>query len=249
MIRAIIVDDEARGRKTLEMLLNQHFPEIEVVGQGENVKRGLELIEKMEPQLVFLDIEMPDGSGFDLLRKVEDYNFEVIFTTAFDEYALEAFRFSAIGYLQKPVSAKEFQQTVQKAIELIKLRHGSREGQINALLDNYGSPSGKMHKLILPDTEGFQVIPVSDIVYFEGDRNYSKIFLVSGESLFSSYNLGWYEKALMDKGFFRISRSHLINITHVVKVSKQDGGAVSMVNDINLPISGIKKDELRKMFL
>jgi two-component system LytT family response regulator len=248
MIKTILVDDEARSRKTLEMLLQQHFPEIEVVGQGENVKSGLEKITTLEPQLVFLDIEMPDGSGFDLLRKVEDYNFEVIFTTAFDEYALEAFRFSAIGYLQKPVSAKEFQQTVQKAIELIKLRQGSREGQINALLENYNNPSGKMHKLILPDTEGFHVIPIADIVYLEGDRNYSKIFLTNKESLFSSYNLGWYEKFL-DKGFYRISRSHIINIAHVTRFSKQDGGSVSMINDVQLHISAGKKEELRKLFL
>src|SRR3954470_6283272 len=145
MIKAILVDDEPRGRKTLEVLLQQHFPDIEVVGQGENVKTGVEVIQKMEPQLVFLDIEMPDGSGFDLLKKIQDYNFEVIFTTAFDEYALEAFRISAIGYLQKPVSAKEFQQTVMKAIELIKLRHGSREGQITTLLENYSNPAHKMN--------------------------------------------------------------------------------------------------------
>ncbi len=248
MIKAILVDDEARGRKTIEVLLQQHFPEIEIVGQGENVKTGLELIEKMEPQLVFLDIEMPDGSGFDLLRKIADYNFEVIFTTAFDEYALEAFRFSAIGYLQKPVSAKEFQQTVQKAVELIKLRHGSREGQITTLLENYSNPS-RMSKLILPDMEGFHVLPITDIVYLEGDRNYSKVFLTNKETLFSSYNLGWYEKALMDKGFFRISRSHIINISHVSRVSKQDGGSVIMSNDVQLPISPTKKEELRKMFL
>lgn len=249
MIKAILVDDEARGRKTLEVLLQQHFPDIEIVGQGENVKTGVELIEKLEPQLVFLDIEMPDGSGFDLLRKIADYNFEVIFTTAFDEYALEAFRFSAIGYLQKPVSVKEFIQTVQKAVELIKLRHDSREGQITTLLENYGNPTGKINKLILPDMEGFHVLALSDIIYLEGDRNYSKIFLTNKDSLFSSYHLGWYEKALTDKGFFRISRSHMINIAHVTRVSKQDGGAVMMANDIQLPISPTKKEELRKLFM
>ncbi len=248
MIKAVIIDDEVRSRKTLEMLLQQHFADIEIAGQGENVKTGLELIDKAQPQLVFLDIEMPDGSGFDLLRKVKDYSFEVIFTTAFDEYALEAFRFSAIGYLQKPVSAKEFQQTVAKAIELITLRHGSREGQITALLENYSNPTGKMNKLILPDTEGFIVIPIVDIVYLEGDRNYSKIFLTNKESLFSSYNLGWYEKFL-DKGFLRISRSHIINIAHVTRVSKMEGGTVTMVTDVQLPISGLKKEELKKLFL
>jgi two-component system LytT family response regulator len=249
MKKVVIIDDEVRNRKTLEVLLNHNFPDLHICGHADNVKTGLELIEREKPQIVFLDIQMPDGSGFDLLRRLNNYEFEVIFTTAFDEYALEAFHFAAIGYLLKPISAAELTKVVKRAVELVDARHDNREDQILALIEKYSKPTSQMHRLVLPDTGGFQVLSIENIIYLEGERNYTKIILTSGEKQLSSYNLGIYEKYLLSEGFFRISRSHLINMAFVMRVTKVNGKLVVMMkNGDNLPISHMKKDEMRNFF-
>jgi two-component system LytT family response regulator len=249
---AVIIDDELRNRKTLEVLLKQNFPDLKIVGQAANVEAGLEQIQNLKPQIVFLDIEMPDGSGFDLLRKIKEYDFEVIFTTAFDEYAIEAFRYSAIGYLLKPISTIELKQTVKKAIDIVESRNVGRKDEIKkqvaTMLENYSSPAGKMHTLLLPDMDGFQVIPLADILYLEGAGNYSKIYMLNDESLLSSHNVGYYEDYLLNEGFFRISRSHIINLSHVSRISRKEGGFVVLNNNIELSLASNRKDDLRKRF-
>lgn len=248
-MKAVIIDDEMRNRKTLEVLLKHNFPNLNIVGQAENVQTGLELIQREDPRIVFLDIQMPDGSGFDLLRKIKEPHFEVIFTTAFDEYALEAFHFAAIGYLLKPISSSELNKVVQRAMDLVEVRKDGREEQIHTLIEKYNNPLKRIHRLILPDINGFQVLAIENILYLEGERNYTKIALTSNETQLSSYNLGSYEKYLINEGFFRISRSHIINLAHVLRVTKQEGEpVVTMKNNINLPISHSKKDEMRRLF-
>ncbi len=249
MIKALIIDDEERNRKTLEVLLKENFTELEIAGYAENVKTGLDKIQKIAPQIVFLDIQMPDGSGFDLLRKVKNYDFEIIFTTAHDEYALDAFKHAAIGYLLKPISEKELQTVVQRAIELIQNKQGNREEQIKILMESYSNLSGKLHKLVIPDAEGYQVINTQDIIYLEGERNYTQIYLVGNKTLLSSYNLGWFEKLLVNEGFLRISKSHIINLSHVARFTKSDGGSVILNNNVQIAIAPNKKEELRKYFL
>lgn len=249
MMRTIIIDDEERNRKTLEVLLHQNFPNLEISAHAENVKSGLDKIQKFDPHLVFLDIQMPDGSGFDLLRKIRQYNFEIIFTTAHDEYALNAFKYSAMGYLLKPISEKELQTAVQKAIQLIQNKSANREDLIKALIENYSNPSGKLNKLAIPDAEGYQVVDKQDIVYLEGERNYTQVILTTGKPLLSSYNLGWFERLLNNEEFLRISKSHIINLTHVSRFTKNDGGSVMMNNNTQIAISQSKKEELRKYFL
>lgn len=249
MIQAVIIDDEQLNREALEQLLKDNFPDIHIIGHAANVDSGISLIEKTDPQIVFLDIQMPDGTGFDLLRKLKEYNFEVIFTTAHDEYALDAFHASAIGYLLKPIEEKELQKTVMKAIELSQSKQSITSDRINALTGNYNIPVGKIRKIVIPDAEGFQIMAISEIVYLQGDRNYTKIVIKEGKPQLSSFNLGWFEKLLSKEGFLRISKSHIINLSYAVRYTKGEGGSVVMVNGDQLPIAVNKRDEMRRHFL
>lgn len=245
MIKAVIIDDEALNRDALQELLKENFPDISIVGHAATVNEGVSLIEKTNPQIVFLDIQMPDGTGFDLLKKINEHYFEVIFTTAHDEYALDAFQASAIGYLLKPIEEKELQKTVIKAIELSQSKQSITPERINALTGNYG----KIKKIVIPDAEGFQIMATSEMVYLQGDRNYTKIVTKDGKPLLSSFNLGWFEHLLSKEGFLRISKSHIINLLYAVRYTKGEGGSVVMVNGELLPIAVNKRDELKKHFL
>lgn len=249
MIQAVIIDDEQLNREALEQLLKENFPDISIAGHAANVDSGISLIEKTDPQIVFLDIQMPDGTGFDLLRKLKEYNFEVIFTTAHDEYALDAFHASAIGYLLKPIEEKELQKTVMKAIELSQSKQSTAPERIHALTGNYSIPFGKIRKIVIPDAEGFQIMAISEMVYLQGDRNYTKIVMKEGKPLLSSFNLGWFEKLLDKEGFLRISKSHIINLSYTVRYTKGEGGSVVMINGDLLPIAVNKRDELKEHFL
>ncbi len=250
MINAVLIDDEPRNRKTLEVLLRENFPELHIAAQAENVKTGVEKIIKNNPQIIFLDIEMPDGTGFDLLRKLDNHDFEIIFTTAHDEYALEAFRFSAIGYLLKPIDENELKTAVRKAIHLLESRKSGREAQVKALVENFENISGKIPKLVLPETDGFRVLNIDEILFLQGDGNYTFIFMTNKRQFHSSHNLGWYENILMNQKFFRISKSHFVNLSHVTMYSRKDGGTVIMSDNTSLPVADhSKKDELKKHFL
>jgi two-component system LytT family response regulator len=248
MINAIVIDDELRSRKTLKSLLNQLFPKIAFAGEADCVATGLELIDKTNPDLIFLDIQMPDGTGFDLLQNLTNWDFEIIFTTAYDQYAIDAFQCSAIGYLLKPIDEAELKKSVNKALQLIESHKSTSKLRLNALLD-ITTGAGKIKKLFIPDASGFQAVELEHIIRLEGDRNYTRIFFTNQKNTLSSHNLGWFEKLLEDYGFFRISKSHLINLNHVERYHKSEGGYVIMSDESNLPISDMKKDEFRNLFI
>jgi two-component system LytT family response regulator len=245
---AIIIDDEDRSRRTLEALLTENFPEISIIAHGKNVKSGLEALEKHNPDIVFLDIQMPDGTGFDLLKQLKNWDFEVIFTTAYDQYAIDAFHLSAIGYLLKPIDEQELHKSVTKAMQLVNANKIETKTKLSTLLENVERGS-KVGKLFLPDATGFQAIEIDTLVRLEGDRNYTKLYFADKQTSLSSHNLGWFEKLLTSRGFFRISKSHLINLHHVVRYSKTEGGYIIMSDGSNLPISDNKKDEFRTLFI
>lgn len=249
MTQAIIIDDEERGRKALKTMLSSLFPGIQLAGEAEDVKSGLELIRKTNPQIVLLDIEMPDGTGFDILRQVKNPSFEVIFTTAFDEYALEAFKYTAIGYLLKPIGEDDLQLVVSRTLKMLGREEEARRAQVGALLDNYDNRTGRVPKLFLPDVEGFQVIATEQIIRLEGDRNYTHLFLTDGRSVLSSYNLGHFEKVLSGSTFFRLSKSHIANVNCIVRYSRADGGSVLMSDGSSLTVSDTKKESLKQLFI
>ena len=250
MITALIIDDEERSRRTLTSLLLSNFPEIRIVGYGEDVKSGVEQISKLKPGIVFLDIQMPDGTAFDLLHQIDEFNFEVIFTTAYDEYALEAFHQSAVGYLLKPIDEEQFRVAVQKAVQLTSYSKGLSNDQLKVLLENYERDTGKIRKLVLPDSEGFMVVSLEEIIRLEGDRNYTRLHFIKKQPALSSHNLGWFERQLStNKEFFRVSKSNVINLHHVVRYSRADGGVVLMADGASIQISDTKKEEFRNLFL
>jgi two-component system LytT family response regulator len=249
-MRTLIIDDEERGRKVLAAMLKENFPDIELVGEAFDVKSGLEQIQLLHPHLVFLDIQMPDGTGFNLLEQVENYNFEIIFTTAHDEFALEAFNMSAIGYLLKPIDEKELNKAVRKAMQLSpENKRVNYDDKINSLIENYANGPDRMRKLYLADSEGFLIIDIADVVRLEGERNYTYVYFIDKPRILSSHNLGWFEKVLQSKNFFRVSKSSMINLNCVVRYTRADGGVIVMSDQSTVQISDNKKDEFRNLFV
>lgn len=248
MIRAVLIDDEKDARFLLRNQLETHFREIlEIVGEGQDVNSGKKILEEVQPDLIFLDINMPDGSGFDLLSELDDYPFEVIFVTAYDEYALRAFEFSAFGYLTKPVHTDQLKSTINNFIERKEKSTNGKE-KVKILMDNF-SDEETVKKLVLPNNKGFEVCSISDITRIEGDRNYSNFYLSSGERHTSSKTLGQYESLLSSYGFFRIHQSTIINMSYVKGFRKGGGGTVELSDGSTHKVSRYRKDEFLEKFL
>lgn len=243
-MKAIIIDDEKDSRQILANYLTKYCPDVEVSGFGESVATGLEAIQTHNPEIVFLDIEMPYGNGFDLLEQAGDHTFETVFVTAFGNYAIQALNQSAAYYLLKPIDIDE----LIKAVEKIK----SERTQINytqharVLLDNIRG--GGQQRLMLPTLEGFEIVPIASIVYCEAADNFTQFYFESGKPLLICRTLKYFEDVLNSHGFLRIHRSHLINPAFVVRYSKGKGGYVTMKNNQELEVSPNKKQEFLKLF-
>lgn len=250
--RVVLIDDEDSARGTLKAILTQYFDDkVEIVGEGEDVASGIEAIKANNPELVFLDIKMPDGTGFDLLQEIGSENFEVIFTTAYDNYAIKAFEASAMGYLMKPIDIDKLSEILDKAIKVIQQPsdEDEKEKKIGVLLENYSSGSGKVKKIVIPGVDGFEVIEIDKLVRCEGERNYTSFVFVDGSKILTSTTLKQYEISLEEYGFFRIHKSHLINLNHVKKYIKANGGSVEMSDNSSLQISKDKKELFIQRFL
>lgn len=246
MIKAVLIDDEADARFLLRNQLTTSFPDqIEIIGEAIDVSSGLELLNQLKPDLVFLDINMPDGTGFDLLSELDACPFEVIFVTAYDEYALKAFEFSAFGYLTKPLHSAQLKSIVEN---YITRKEVVQEDKVKILMDNYSGTSG-IKKLVLPNNKGFEVCEIQEISRIEGDRNYSNFYLISGEKYISSKTLGQYEKLLSEYGFFRIHQSTIINMSCVKRFRKGSGGEVELSDGSKHKVSRYRKDEFMEKFL
>lgn len=249
MIRTLIIDDEKDARFLLRNQLETHFPnELEVVGEAHNVASGLEAISEHTPELIFLDISMPDGSGFELLKELGECPFDIIFVTAYDEYALQAFEFSAFGYLTKPIHSENLKATVAQFIERKDRERFSSDDQLKVLIENYSDES-PIKKLVLPNNKGFEVCEIADILRIESDRNYSKFYLRTGEKFISSKTLGGYDTLLARYGFFRIHQSTVINMRFVKGYKKAGGGTVELTDGSVHKISRYRKEEFLQKFL
>ncbi len=242
MIRSIIIDDEDDGRTALRLMLERFFPEIEVAGICGEPHQGIMAIEQMQPDLVFLDIQMPQMSGFDLLKHFSPVKFEVIFVTAHDQYAIKAIRFSALDYLLKPVDIDDLKTAVDRAKERIEKRI-SPDNHIQSVFNNLQHKSGKIERLAIPTLEGIELFDTDDIIYCKAEGSYTSIMLRDGKSQVVSRNLKEFEGMLNDSGFCRVHHSYLINTKHVKKYVKGDGGYVIMTHDLKVDISRRKKDE------
>jgi len=240
MIRSIIVDDELKSRESLKILLTDFCDNVEVLATCQNVAEGIEAINQHKPDVVFLDIQMQRETGFDLLSKVKPVNFEVVFTTAHSEYAIKAFKFSAVDYLLKPIDIEELKRALDKIEKKI---NGNISDRLEQLIQNL-KPVGNTQnlKLALPTSDGLIFVKIDDILYCEASSNYTNIYTSDGKKHVISRTLKEYEDLLADHNFFRIHNSHLINLGSIKKYVRGDGGYVVMNNDVSLDVSKRKKE-------
>lgn len=236
---AIIIDDEKHCRDVLMLLLQKHCAALQVLDTCADGPSGLQAIERHRPDLVFLDIEMPGMNGFDMLSQCRYRQFKLIFTTAYDEYAIQAIKHNALDYLLKPVEKEELVKAVERAAETIPVPGADR---IEQLLQQV-QPQKSMGKVALPTLEGLLFINPDDIFYCESDGGYTRFFAASGKVTLISKTLKEVEDVLDNKGFCRVHNSYLINLKHVERYIRGDGGEIIMADGKNIPVSRNKKQE------
>ena len=241
MITALIVEDEKQSRQLLNTLLDKYCPDIEVLATAANVKEAAEAIEKHQPNLVFLDITMPDGTGFDLLEKISPIKFDIIFTTATDKYAIKAIKYSALDYLLKPIDIEELKDAVNKLLQ--KESNLSTVENITHLLQNLKQSNDSYQKITLPIGSTYEIIFVKDIIRCEAEGSYTMFHLANGKKFLVTSGLAQYEELLPTKDFMRIHRHHLINLNHVVRYLKTDSGIAVMSDGTNIEVSRRKNTE------
>lgn len=242
MIKAIIVDDEQRSRETLNGLIDRYCPEVFVIAQATGCKDGIEKTKKFDPDIVFLDIQMPDGSGFNFLEAFDKFNFEVIFTTAHDQYAIMAIKYSALDYLLKPVDPDELKIAINTFLQ--KKDKGQINKNIKVLLDNIKSPQNDAKKIILSTSEGMHIVNTDDIIRCESDDYYTNFFFLNGTSLLISKTLKQNEAMLSDFNFIRPHKSHLVNIKYIKSYLKVDGCYILMTDGSKIPVSRRKRESI-----
>ncbi len=240
MLRAVIIDDIDSIRSKNTALIKEHCPNVTIMAEANDVRSGVEVIKKFLPDLVFLDVEMPDGTGFDLLQQLKPINFKVIFITGFQDFAIKAFRFSAIDYLLKPIDPTDLIEAVKKAEET--LNKDALELKFGTLFTNMERPK-ESQKIILKTSEKLYSVNVQDIVHCESEKNYTTFHFINASKLVVSTTLKDYETLLTPYGFFRTHQSHLINMFYFDHFIKADGGTIVMKNKMTIPLASRKKEE------
>lgn len=242
MYKAVIVDDENRSVETLKSIIQQFCSdEVEVIGSANSVQEAYPLILANSPDIVFLDVEMPHGSGFDLLEKFTKPNFEVVFTTGFDHYAVTAIKFSALDYLLKPINIEEVREAISKAKKRIEGKHTQQN--LEHLIQNLRHPRDKTNKIPISVVNGFHFVPVNTIVYCEADDDYTYVHLADNQKLTVSKNIKEFEDILANYDFFRIHHSFLINRDYIKRYIKGEGGTIMTEQGNELPVSRRRKPE------
>ena len=238
---AVIVDDERSNREFISVILADFCPEVKVIGQADGVATGVELLGKINPDILFLDIKMPDGDGFQLLENLESPNFQLIFITASDQYAIRSFKYSAVDYLLKPIDPEDMVRAVGRARE--RLEKGGLNMKLKVLMDNLKVVDTGPRKIIVPDQNGFVVVRQDEVIRVEADGNYSTIKLSTGNDIVASKPIKYFEELLEDSQFVRIHNSHLVNVNHIVKYIKGRGGIAITSDGAELEVSRRKKDD------
>lgn len=242
MISVAVIDDEPRARETIINILSLSKHDLQVAGEAADISSGFDLINRTNPDLVLLDINLTDGTGFDLLKKFEKINFKLIFITAYEEYAINAIKFSALDYVMKPIAAGELLKAIDKANEMISKEE--TELKLNTFLSNLD----KLRKIVLKTAESIHIIEVKHIIRCEADVNYTTFFLENNKQLLVSKTLKEYAELLIPSGFFRTHQSHLVNLEHVLRFDKGEGGHLVMDDNSIVPVSTRNREALFKAF-
>ena len=242
-IKTILVDDEPRGLSSLQKLLQINCEEVDVVSCCNNAAEATDHINRLHPQLVFLDIAMPETNGLELLRNLPSINFEIIFVTAHDNYMTQAFHFSAVDYLLKPVEDDLLAEAVKRAGKRIEEKTGSL--QIETFLHNIRNKNSPQKiKLCIPSLRGFQVVEINEIIYCEASSNYTNFHFTKRPTICASKPIHEYEELLTDSGFVRVHKSFVVNLEHVKEYIRGEGGSVILSNNYEVEVSRRKKDML-----
>jgi len=239
MMNCIVVDDELKSRESLKILIEDFCEGVQVSALCQNVDEAIVAITEFKPAVVFLDIQLQRETGFDLLTRLKDFDFEVIFTTAYSEYAIKAFKFSAIDYLLKPLDIEELRKSLDKVKRKL---NNNISGRLEQLIQNLKPNPSQNYKLALPTSDGLIFAKVADILYCEASSNYTEIVTADGKKHIVSRTLKEYDEMLTEHDFFRIHNSYLINVNAIKKYVRGEGGYVIMANDVSLDVSKRKKD-------
>jgi two-component system LytT family response regulator len=244
-VKAILVDDELNSLQNLRQKLDEFCPDLEVIAMAQKPEEAMLLIKHHKPDVVFLDIEMPKMSGFRMLDELGECDFEIIFTTAYNHYAIDAIRISAFDYLMKPIAIKELQTAVDR---LSKLRVSSQtKDKIDILKTSMSEKKSQDDKIAIPTSEGLEFIPIKNILRIESSSNYSKIFFKEGKNILVTKLLKDFEDMLQPYRFYRIHNSHLINLSYIQKFVKANGGQVLLQDGSLIDVARRKKEEFLKM--
>lgn len=240
-MKTLIIENELNAQELLTALIQQYRPELEILGYPKTNSEAKDQFRKIKPQLIFLDIELDDGKSFDFLEAVDLEECKIIFTTAYDQYALKAFEFNALDYLLKPYSPKEFKRSVDRAFDV--LRKSEEFKGINEIIKSFSEGLAK-EKISISTEHGVRLLEKKDIIRIEADGSYSKVVMFNGEKILISKSLARFEELLQLDGFKRVHQSHLINLNAVSAFKTEDGGILCMENEDQVPVSRRKKSEL-----
>ncbi len=243
-MKTIIIDNEAPARKSLRAMLQLYCTDIEIIAEADSVESGLQVIKTHQPDLVFLDIQLDDGTGMDILSYIGDPQFQVIFVTAFDHYAVQAFKFSALDYLLKPVDPDDLTPAVERARKT--LEKNDLQLQLSIMANNM-TQSKAEQRVILKDADSIHIVGINEIIHCQAEGSYTRFHLEGERQLLVSKNLKEYENVLKNFGFYRPHHSHLVNINHIRRFDKVNGGSLVMKNEQSLPVSVRKRDQLFKL--
>ena len=247
MIRTVIVDDEIDSIRVLQRLLNTYCPEVNIVGKADGVETALHTIQSCKPDLVFLDIEMTQGNAFDLLNQLQPIEFQVVFITAFDNYAIRAFKYSAVDYLLKPVDIDDLRSALDRVMR--KVQGKSFLDQMETLLYNVETFQLTQQKMAVPTLTGLVFIPIKDIMRFEAKGSYTSIYLTNTEEIIATRNIKEYEELLPDAIFCRVHNSHIINLHKIQKYHKGRGGYIIMEDGSNIEVASRRREEFLRRLL
>lgn len=248
MIKTIIIDDEHNTREFLEKLLNRYLPnEFLVLDKCESVDKAIVSIEKNEPELIFLDVEMPNKNGFELLKEMKSRSFDVIFTTAYSEYAIKAIKENALDYLLKPINYIDLLETIKRYKQ--RLENDTKQDNLRIILNQIDSGDSNFNKIALPTESGYEIINPNQILYCQADSNYSSVTFINGKKIILSKTLKYIEELLPKTSFHRIHKSYLVNLNHVVRFNKSVDLYVELNNGEQLPLASRKKESFLNAIL